>query len=262
MVLLVFAAFPVFAEGEVFPFTGVVSADKVNIRAGQSQNFEALGVLKKGEEVAVVQQSFSWYKIKLPDHAKCYVHRKLVHFLRDQVGEISGNRVNIRARPDTGSAVIGQLNKLTKVELAETLDDWYRIKPVEGVYGWVLAEFIAFKSKDIFPAQVVQLPTRNIYVLKREEELRQKAEEEKRRQEEEAQKVSLKGTIVLAEGQSPDTNIRHRITGDDGQIYYLKGYRSVLDGFLNHRVAIEGLPQEGAGLSYPVLLVTKVTLVL
>lgn len=250
------------AESEVFPFTGIVNVKKVNIRAGQSKNFEALGEFKEGDQVVVVQKSYSWYKIKLPEHAKCYVSRKLVHFLRDQIGEINGNRVNIRARANINSAVLGQLNKMTKVKIVETLDEWYRIQPVEGLHGWVASDFIDFNSKDILPPNIVQLPTRNIYKIKQAEVARQKEEEATRRIKEESVKVRLKGKVTAISAQDSSKNVRHQLAADDGKIFYLMGYRSILDGFLNHRVQIEGLPQDDAGMVQPVLLVTKVLLVL
>jgi uncharacterized protein YgiM (DUF1202 family) len=252
------------AGPEEFPFTGVINTNQVNIRAGQNLNFESLGIFQKDDKVVVLQKSYSWYKIKLPQGTPCYVHRKFVHLLRDQVGEINGNHVNIRARASTDSAVIGQLNNLTKVmivESQESLEEWYRIEPLEGLYGWVQEEFVEFQSNDVPPPVVVQLPTRNIYEIKRQEEALKKQEEEQRRQEEEKQKVTLRGVIVLI-GGSQDPDIRHQITSDDGKVFYLKGYRSMLDGFLNHRVQIEGLPQADAGTAQPVLLVTKIVLVL
>lgn len=250
------------AEPDIFPFAGVVNADTVNIRAGQSRSFEVLGELKKGAQAVVVQKSYSWYKIKLPNHARCYVYRKLVTFLRDQIGEVKGNSVNIRARADLNAAIIGQLNDMTKVKIVETLDEWYRIEPVEGIYGWVREDLIDFQSRNVPPPVMVQLPTRNVYAIKRQQEEELKAAEAKRLAEEQARKITIKGTVVLLKSPSPASDVRHQITGDEGKVFYLMGYRSVLDGFLNHRVQIEGLPQEEITGDHPVLLVTRVALVL
>lgn len=252
----------VFAQNKTFPFTGIMTADKVNIRAGQNKNFEVIGSLQKGHEVVVLDQSYSWYKIKLPDDAQCYVSRKLVQFLRDNIGEINGNRVNVRARAAIDASVIGQLSKATKVKIVDTSEEWYRIEPVEGLYGWVLMDLVEFKSDQIPPPKVVQLPSQNIYLQKRQEEELLRAEEEKKRLEQERQKVIVKGTAIAITEEVPGANVRHQVTGDDGQVFYLMGYRSVLDGFLNHRVYIEGLPQGEPVLAHPVLMVTKIVLIL
>jgi len=261
LVALLWGGLPGFAESLEFPFTGQVTAKDVNIRAGQDKSFELLGNLNQGDQVVVVQQSFSWYKIKLPEKASCYVHRKFVHLLQDQVGEINADRVNIRARPSLNAVVIGQLSKMTKVRIKDAKEEWYQIDPVEGVYGWVMEEFVAFKSKEVPEPQAVTLPSRNVYEIKRQEEARLKAEEAKRLEEEAKQKLVIRGTVTLL--QTPlNENVRHQVVADDGQTFYLMGYRSVLDGFLNHRVQVEGLPQAEAQAACPVLLVLKVQLVI
>jgi len=237
------------------PFLGQVNGDEINIRAGQDTSFDKIGELHKGDPVVVVQKSYSWYKIRLPEQARCYVSRKLVRFLRDEIGEVSGDRVNIRSRPDLGSAILGQLNELTKVRIVETLDEWYRIEPVEGIYGWVWADFVEFRSADVPPPEVVQLPSRNIYEIKKQEEALQ-------RQQELNQTVTLHGTVQLIEELSSDNHVRHQITDSQGRTFCLMGYRSILDGFLDNRVQIDGRLQEDSRFSCPVLLVTRILLVL
>ena len=49
--------FPVFAAQESFPFLAEAINERVNVRAGQSQNFEKLCQLEKGEK------SLSWARI-------------------------------------------------------------------------------------------------------------------------------------------------------------------------------------------------------
>src|SRR3989338_1380173 len=68
--------FPVFAAQESFPFLAEAINERVNVRAGQSQNFEKLCQLEKGEEVIVVGKDFSWYKIQLPSRTHVYVSDK------------------------------------------------------------------------------------------------------------------------------------------------------------------------------------------
>ncbi len=258
-ILLISSAY---AQEISVPFVGVVNTNKVNIRAGQSTNFESVGVAQKGDQVIVVEKSFNWYKIKLPDGAQCYVSRKLVNFLRDEIGEITGNRVNIRARAAAESSVVGQLNKLTKVKILETTDEWYRIEPAEGMYGWIAVDFIDVQSDAVPPPKVIELPSKNIYVQQRQEQERLRAQEEQQRQEQERRKVSAKGKLVMVPGDGPSADIRHQIVTDDGQVFYLMGYRSILDGFLNQHVYVDGILQEQSSADLPVLLVTKIALIL
>jgi len=240
---------------ESYPFLGQVNADEVNIRAGQDTSFDKIGELRKSDPVVVIQKSYSWYKIRLPEQAKCYVSRKLVRFLRDGIGEISGDRVNIRSRPKLNATILGQLNELTRVKIIETMDEWCQIEPVEGVYGWVWADFVAPRSGKVPPPVVVQLPSRNIYEIKRQEEALQ-------RQQQVHQTVALSGTVQLIEELSSDKHVRHQITDSQGRTFCLMGYRSILDGFLNNRVRIEGVIQDDSRFAHPVLLVTRILLVL
>ena len=76
----------VYADQESFPFLAESTGDHVNVRAGQSANFEQLCQLSKGEEVAIVGKEYSWYKIQLPSHAKSFVSNKFVEFIDDQNG--------------------------------------------------------------------------------------------------------------------------------------------------------------------------------
>src|SRR3989338_1709375 len=85
------------AAQEQFPYVGQVSGEGVNIRAGQSANFEKVGRLKSGDQVVVLEKSYSWYKIKLPIDAKSYITARYIKELDDQTGEVANDRVNVRA---------------------------------------------------------------------------------------------------------------------------------------------------------------------
>ena len=49
---------------EFFPFVAQINTDEINVRAGQSTNFEKICTVKKSEKLIVVDKSFSWYKIE------------------------------------------------------------------------------------------------------------------------------------------------------------------------------------------------------
>jgi len=54
----------VFALDHPLPFLAESTGDNVNVRAGQSANFERLCQLSEGEEVVVLDKEYSWYKIQ------------------------------------------------------------------------------------------------------------------------------------------------------------------------------------------------------
>lgn len=137
------------AQEEFTPFVAVTTGDNVNVRAGQSANFERLCQLRLNEEVLVVDKEFSWYKIQLPPSAKSYVSKEYVQFLGQNAGGVIAESVNIRAGTGIHNTVLGQLSQGEQIFIQEDLEDWYRIEPVQGSYGWVYDEFLVFKSKDI-----------------------------------------------------------------------------------------------------------------
>ncbi|MDP8211874.1 MAG: SH3 domain-containing protein [Candidatus Zapsychrus exili] len=68
------------ASGQnIFPFVAEPTKDSVNVRAGQSVNFEKLCKVSIGEEVFVVGSQYSWYKIKLPNRAISFVSKKYIN---------------------------------------------------------------------------------------------------------------------------------------------------------------------------------------
>ncbi len=129
-----------------FPFIASILKDQVNVRAGPSTNFEKLMSLNKGEEVVVLERNYSWYKIKLPSQARCYISQEFVKIINENVGEVIANRVNLRAGAGVQFSVIGQVNKGDPVHIIEHLEEWYRIEPPQNSYGWLLAEYLGVKS--------------------------------------------------------------------------------------------------------------------
>lgn len=156
-----------------FPFLARVKKKNVNIRAGQNINFEKIGRLRKWEKIVVLGKSYSWYKIKLPVHADSHISMDFVKMLGNGIGEITGNRVNIRSGAEGHSAVIGQLNKGELVRVlreyppgdtsanggaAGSSGGWYRIEPPDQSYGWVLSKYLAVTSKNIPAPRVISHP--------------------------------------------------------------------------------------------------------
>ena len=137
------------AAAQKFPFVGKVTQDSVNIRAGNNQNFEILSKLNSGNLALVAEESFGWYKIKLPQSAHCYVSRDFIEKKGNEAVSKASN-LNLRARPDKESSILGQIKKCGVVNIAgEDAEGWYEILPPEGCYGWVKADFVEFDSYDM-----------------------------------------------------------------------------------------------------------------
>lgn len=233
---------------ETFPFVAKVTAKSVHLRAGPNANFESLDQLENGDEFIVVDASFDWRKVKLPADAKAYVHAGFVKDLGQGVGQVTGNRLNIRAAALTNASIIGQSKKGDLIRIFEKKDDWLRIEPPDQSFGWILKDFIEFKSATIPPVRVVQLPTKS----KKEDTTTSVLQ---------VARVSVMGVVEDLGTNAVGADIRHFLQSDN-TVYNLKGYRHVLDGFRHQRVKMEGLLKPDAKSGNPVVLVTKITLVL
>lgn len=251
-------AFPSYAHSQDFPFVGEITQDQVNVRAGQSENFERLGRVALGERVVVLAKEYSWYKIKLPVQCESYVNMKFITMIDQGLGKVSGEHVNIRARADIASAVIGQVNKGDLIRVVETQKDWHKIEPPDSVNGWLLTKFVKFQSKDIPEARKVELPSKNIYRKKKTAP----DENSPAKETEHIEIFSAQGLLVDSGEKSPAQDICHRLVVDEHTGYYLQGYRWILDGFLDQKVRIQGTIQPQIKAPYPVVLVTKIELVL
>ncbi len=144
----------------IFPFLAEINQNQINIRAGQSTNFEKLCQINKGDEVIVLEQNFSWYKIRLPQHCQAYIIEKYIEKTEINKGKVIGQHVNIRAQANVESSSLGMLAKDTEVEILEKKEGWYKIKPPQNSFAWVAGQFVSFKSKDISLYQ--EPPTREI----------------------------------------------------------------------------------------------------
>lgn len=57
---------------------------------------------------------------------------------------VTGSRVNLRAGPGTGNAVVGQLFLGDATEVLGDQDGWYQVRTANGaVSGWIFGKFLA-----------------------------------------------------------------------------------------------------------------------
>jgi len=124
------------------PYTGTITGYSVNLRSGPGANFEILRKLNKSDFVLVVEVGPEWIKIALPRNSKAYVHSGFIVRNNQISGQISADRVNIRAGAGTNFNVVGQLNKNDALEIISKTDDWYYIFPYGNAYGWVHKNFV------------------------------------------------------------------------------------------------------------------------
>ena len=246
-----------------FPFTGRVSADHVNIRAGQSNNFESLGVAHKGDERVVVGKQYSWYKVRLPEGASLFVKMDYVKLLAVDVAQVTADRVNIRARANTTAAIVGQLVRGDQFFIKENKNDWLWIRPLAKAGGWVREDLLEFKSS--------QVPARSFADPSDAAARANAAQEGTERQ----RAAKFAGLTAVADGQYEAQGILARATtaldGFDGykltgapkgeaHPVFLAGDPAFLDGFIGARVVVRGTAKDEPGRDAVTLSVTRIKL--
>ena len=272
------------AQQEFFPFLAEITGDQVNVRSGQSANFERLCQLKKGDEVVVLEKGYSWYKIQLPVTAKSFVSKDYVQYLGQNAGGVIAGRVNIRAGAGTHYTVVGQLAKGEQVYIEEELDEWYRITPVAESHGWVADKFISFKSNDVseYRSKAYLRPSVDEELWKpaaeqpkeKKEEvvedqvvekkiLEEKISEEQISEEPAAKNFSVVGYVEKYEDNDND-GIHYKIVEKGRTVCYVQGVNHMLGRFTHHKVSVEGTINKKlqSQYAYPVIVVSRVRLML
>ncbi len=257
---------PAFAQAR-FPFTGRVKADRVHVRAGQSNNYEEIAVLNKNADVVVLEKSYSWYKIRLPEGAKLYIKADYVKVISPEIGEIIGDRVNIRARANTTAAIIGQLVRGDFFFIQEKADQWFSIKPVPQAKGWVHEDLIEFKSAGAPEPSYLNFkdnPAR-VRIEQAETERKRVAAEQKHAAKFawlKAQANSLYESegVLLRESADKYQLVRGDKTGI--VVAYIEGPEAILSGFVDVRVVVRGFVKDDPSWDAVKLAVTKINLAL
>ena len=283
--VFVFLSLSSLAIAEEFPFLGEVTGEGVNIRAGQSSSFEKIGQLKTGDQVVVLAKDYGWYKIKLPLDVKAYINSKFIQELDEKTGEVTGERVNIRSGIGGDFPVLGQADKGQYVHIVKKSEDWYQVAPPDQSFGWITEGFIKFHSQAIPPARVVEAPIRNIYAKKRAAEAEKAAAAQAAQVAVSPVAPAVSDIVVTTENKpvvakiivptmfmtgvvedlaekSLAKDIRYVTTDDKGTAYYLKAPPEVMEIFHHRQVSLEGVPQTDITAPHPVVLITKINLVL
>lgn len=243
-----------------FPYTAEAVSDRVNIRAGENNNFEIVATLHKGDLIILTGKSFAWYKVRLPDGAKAFVKSEYSRLITPEVGEVTADRVNVRAAPNTTATVLGQVTKGVQFFVKETRPDgWVWIKPVDEISGWVHESLITFKSNQILPTATVPV----VEVPKNTAEI--KAFEVKPAAQPVAltkiagDQVECSGKLIKVEGAPPV----FKIFREGAVVCLVDGPMDVLSRFENKNVIVQGKPkQDNKSPEAPVVAVSKIKLAL
>ncbi|MFP4056670.1 MAG: SH3 domain-containing protein [Candidatus Brocadiia bacterium] len=130
------------------PYPGVVTADRVYVRAGDGINYMVLAVADEGDRVRVRGRRFAWLAIDVPQSCTLWVHKTML--APDQEGDqatVARDRVNVRARPQREADIVGQLPQGARVSLVDEDGNWAGIAPPPQARAWVHSRYVEKTSE-------------------------------------------------------------------------------------------------------------------
>jgi SH3-like domain-containing protein len=251
-VFLIFAFIaPGFAD-EHFPFLAEVSKESVNVRAGPNTNFEKIDKLNRGARVVVLGQSYEWYKVQPLATTKAYIRSDYLKIKETgSIAEVLGDNVNVRCKPDSNAASLGEVKKGTLVKILEKAQGWCRLSPVAGTAGWIHQDFLKEILADVPESMLlpeVQWPSEAAFNNAPKRIV--------------VELITLQGTLqALPKAIAAD--VHYKIVIDDKNVFYLKDIPQI-SFFANTAVNVEGtiVPDPQKKFMYPLLHINKIALVL
>lgn len=242
---------PVGFGDEHFPLSGTVNHGPVNVRSGANTNFDIVTKLEQGAKIVLLGKSYEWYKIQLPALANAYVRADYIKEVGNHGGEIIGNKVNVRSKPDSNAAILGQLVRGDLVKLTQKKADWWQVEPPSGTFAWVHGSFIDV-SLSVLPADAIRKPLKAqdvvpLATVKIEKPL--------------PPVFHAQGILKLL-ADSVLTNIHYKIVSQGQTLCYLEDAKGI-EKFQDVTVSIDGIKDDSVGmLSAPVVTISKIALVL
>lgn len=113
-------------------WTGYVTASTLNIRKGASTNYDILGTYTKGQAVCIEGEKDNFYQITYKGQtayiSKDYVSRTKPSTTTTWTGKTTAKTLNIRAKANTNSKILGTYKKGTKVTIYGSSGGFYAIR--------------------------------------------------------------------------------------------------------------------------------------
>lgn len=128
------------------PFVGLVTADRVNLRARPSLSSEVIFQFSKGSKILVLAKEGSWYGVELPSEVPVYVARPFVS-IEDGKGRVKGNRVRVRAGAGQAFPSLALLKDQEEVLIRRVVVEWVEIRPPSSCRGWVSQAYLTFLER-------------------------------------------------------------------------------------------------------------------
>lgn len=132
------------AQPPVFPYptglSGTVTTTGLNVRAGPGTDYAVMGQLNTGASVPLTGWVPGWYRAMV-NGQPAFLSSQYVRV--NNLSEITGDNVNVRAAPQINAKVVAQLQYANQVELlgSPVNKSWQHITTMEDVTGYVYSAF-------------------------------------------------------------------------------------------------------------------------
>lgn len=222
-----------FAE-EKTPFIGEINSNNINLRSDATTSAYLIGILNKGEQVEVLQESYDWYKIRLPKIVSVYLKASLascINYAQAQAPGVTSescltlkvlkDRVNIRAGASETSPILGIADQNEVINVRAQEGSWYKIEPIANSFGWVYKKFVD-KPKAASAGVVKVAQGKGSLPLAKEDD-----------------NIVLIG-VVKPYGVIFGRTATHKLITQDNQVYLLKGNRASLNSLNQQKVKVIG----------------------
>lgn len=127
-------------------FVGLVTADRVNLRARASLSSEVIFQFSKGSKILVMAKEGSWYGVELPPEVPVYVARSFLS-IENGKGRIHGKRVHVRAGAGQAFTSLALLKDREEVVIREVVGEWVKIQPPSSCRGWIHQAYLTFLER-------------------------------------------------------------------------------------------------------------------
>ena len=117
---------------------GTVKANVLNVRVKPGEKYALVAQMSSNEKVKVVNFEKGWYEIAAPVKSSVWISTA---FVKDGV---VAKKAYLRTGPSVACAPYAMsAEERTKIEVLDsTQKGWLRISPIEGLTGWINAEFV------------------------------------------------------------------------------------------------------------------------
>lgn len=130
-----------------YPTQGKITGDRVAIRAKAEITSNVVIYAYADQAVSVLGETGEWYVVELPREYPLWVSKEFIKAGAAGAGEITADRVNLRAGPGVQYTSEGQTDSGRRVEVLQEKDGWIRFRFIPGDRGYVSRRYVTLAGE-------------------------------------------------------------------------------------------------------------------